>query len=144
MWPGGHDLFVLRTEGTLVNTNMRTFTDAAADEIENLRGTWKQVGYARDGMTSPLDEQGWEPRVSFTGHTFVVTLADGSVPIAGTYNLDPTQDPKTINWSDTIGEDAGKTLLAIYTLDQDRFVFCAANPGQERPCEFKAHAGQVL
>ena len=44
----------------------------------------------------PLDEQGWEPRVTFTGDTFVVTLADGRIPIKGTYKLDPTRNPKTM------------------------------------------------
>ena len=66
-------------------------------------------------MTEPLDEQGWEPRVTFTGDTFVVTLADGSIPIRGTYKLDPTREPKTVDWTDTFGEDAGKTFLAIYS-----------------------------
>ena len=82
--------------------------------------------------------------MTFTGDTFVVTLADGSIPIKGTYRLDPTRDPKTIDWNDTIGEDAGKTLLAIYSLEGDRLVFCAAYPGQERPTEFRTRPGQVL
>ena len=76
--------------------------------------------------------------------SFVVTLADGSIPIRGTYKLDPTRDPKTVDWTDTIGEDAGKTLLAIYSLEGDRLVFCAAYPGQERPTEFRTRPGQVL
>ena len=61
-----------------------------------------------------------------------------------TYKLDPTRDPKTIDWTDTIGEDAGKTLLAIYSLEGDRLVFCAAYPGLERPTAFKTRPGQVL
>ena len=85
-----------------------------------------------------------EPRVTFTGDTFVVTLADGSIPIRGTYKLDPTRQPKTVDWADAIGEDAGKTLLAIYSLEGDRLVFCAAYPGQERPTEFRTRPGQVL
>src|SRR5207247_31907 len=117
---------------------------AIAEEMKKLQGTWKQIAYERDGVTEPLDEQGWEPRVTFTGDTFVVTLADGSIPIKGTYKLDPTRDPKTIDWNDTIGEDAGKTLLAIYSLEGDWLVFCAAYPGQERPTEFRTRPGQVL
>ena len=95
-------------------------------------------------MTEPLDEQGWEPRVTFTGNTFLVALADGSIPIKGTYKLDPTRDQKTVDWTDDIGEDAGKTLLAIYSLEGDRLVFCAAYPGQERPTELRTQPGQVL
>ena len=128
----------------MANTEPTSFPDAIAEEMKKLQGTWKQIAYERDGVTEPLDEQGWEPRVTFTGDTFVVTLADGSIPIRGTYKLDPTRDTKTIDWNDTIGEDAGKTLLAIYSLEGDRLVFCAAYPGQERPTEFRTRPGQVL
>ena len=128
----------------MANTDSTTVPDAIAEEMKKLQGTWKQIAYERDGVTEPLDEQGWEPRVTFTGDTFVVTLADGSIPIKGTYKLDPTRDPKTIDWNDTIGEDAGKTLLAIYSLEGDRLVFCAAYPGLERPTELRTRPGQVL
>ena len=127
----------------MMNTDT-TFSDAIAEEMKKLQGTWKQIAYERDGVTEPLDEQGWEPRVTFTGDAFVVALSDGSIPIKGTYKLDPTRNPKTIDWSDTIGEDAGKTLLAIYYLEADRLTFCAAYPGQKRPTEFTTRPGQVL
>ena len=128
----------------MVSTAANSVADAIREEMEKFQGTWKQIAYEKDGVKEPLDEHGWEPRVTFTGDTFVVTLADGSIPIKGTYNLDPTRDPKTIDWNDTIGEDAGKTLLAIYSLEGDRLVFCAAYPGQERPTEFRTRPGQVL
>jgi uncharacterized protein (TIGR03067 family) len=95
-------------------------------------------------MAKPLDERGWEPITTFSGEEFIVTLADGSVPIRGTYRIDPTRDPSTVDWTDTIGEDAGKTLLAIYSLRGDRLVFCAAYPGLERPTVFSTQPGQVL
>ena len=129
----------------MASTDATSLPDAVTEEMKRFQGTWKQIAYERDGVTEPLDdEQGWEPRVTFTGDTFVVTLADGSIPIRGTYKLDPTRDPKAIDWNDTIGEDAGKTLLAIYSLEGDRLVFCAAYPGQERPTEFRTRPGQVL
>lgn len=118
--------------------------DEIAAELERLQGTWTQIGYERDGVAEPLDELGWGPRTTFVGDSFVVTLADGSIPIKGTFKIDPTRNPKTVDWTDTIGEDAGKTLLAIYRLEEDRFTFCAAYPGLERPTEFKTRPGQVL
>jgi uncharacterized protein (TIGR03067 family) len=64
---------------------------------------------------------------------FVVKLADGSIPIKGTVKLDPTRQPKAMDLTDTFGADVGKTILAIYSLDGDRLVFCAADDGHERP-----------
>jgi uncharacterized protein (TIGR03067 family) len=114
-------------------------------EIAKFQGSWKQIGYERDGVREPIDdEQGWKPRTTFIGTTFVVRIADGSVPIRGTFNLDLTQDPKAIDWTDTHGVDAGKTFLAIYSLDGDKLIFCAAEEGQTRPTEFKTKLGEVL
>ena len=114
------------------------------EELEKFQGTWKQIAYERDGVTEPHDEQGWQPHVTFSGNTFVVRLADGSIPIKGNIRLDPTCRPKAMDMTDTFGADAGKTFLAIYSLDGDRLVFCAADAGQERPTEFRTKPGQVL
>ena len=114
------------------------------NDLEEIQGDWKQIGYERDGVKEPLDEKGWEPRVTFSGNTFVVTLADGSVPIKGTCKLDPTQQPKSMDLTDTFGADEGKTFLAIYSLEGDRLVFCAADEGQDRPSSFKTMPGCVL
>src|SRR5258708_35241211 len=107
----------------MANTDATSFPDAIAEEIKKLQGTWKQVAYERDGVTEPLDEQGWEPRVTFTGDTFVGTLADGSIPIKGTYKLNPTRNPKTIDWADTIGETPCNTFSATDCLQGARRVF---------------------
>jgi uncharacterized protein (TIGR03067 family) len=114
------------------------------NDVELFQGTWKQIAYERDGVKEPLDESGWEPRVTFSGNTFVVTLADGTVPIKGAFKLDPTQQPKSMDLTDTFGADAGKTFLAIYSLEGDRLVFCAADEGQDRPSSFETTPGHVL
>jgi uncharacterized protein (TIGR03067 family) len=115
-----------------------------AEEMRKFQGTWRQIAYEKDGVADHPDEQGWEPRCTFTDDTFVVTLADGSIPIKGSFKLHPDQEPKAVDWMDSIGEDAGKTLLAIYSLEGDRLTFCAAAPGLERPTEFRTRPGQVL
>jgi len=119
-------------------------TQAITKDLEEFHGNWKQIAYERDGVKEPLDEQGSEPRTTFAGNTFVVTLADGSIPIKGIFKLDATRQPKAIDFTDTFGADAGKTFLAIYSLDGDRLIFCAADAGQERPMEFRTKPGQVL
>ena len=126
------------------NTDAKSRSDAVAREMEKFQGTWRQIAHERGGVADPPDEQGWEPRVTFTGDTFVVTLTDGSTAIKGTFKLDPTRQPKAVDWTDTFGPDAGKTFLAIYSLEGDRLVFCAASEGQERPTEFRAGPGQDL
>lgn len=114
-------------------------------EIAKFQGNWKQIGYERDGVREPIDdEKDWEPRTTFHGNIFVVKIADGSIPIRGFFKLDPTQDPKAIDYTDTHGTDAGKTFLGIYSLEGDKLIFCAASEGQTRPTEFKTKSGEVL
>ena len=114
------------------------------DDEQRIQGAWRQIAFEKDGVTDHPDERGWNPRTAFTGRTFVVTLADGSIPIKGTFRLDPTQEPGAMDLTDTFGEDAGKTFPAIYSLEGDRLVICVGDEGQERPKEFKTGPGQVL
>ena len=128
----------------MATTEAKSCSNAVAREMEKFQGTWRQIAHERDGAPDPPDERGWEPRVTFAGDTFVVTLADGTTAIKGTFKVDPTQEPKAVDWTDTFGPDAGKTFLAIYILEGDRLVFCAAAAGHERPTEFRAGPGQDL
>ena len=126
------------------DTDVKSRPDAVAEEMEKFQGTWRQIAHERDGVADPPEERGWEPRVTFTGDTFVVTLADGSTPIKGTFKVDPTREPKALDLTDTFGADAGKTFLAIYALEGDRLIFCDADASQERPTEFRTQPGQDL
>ena len=114
------------------------------DEMLKFQGSWRQIAYEKDGLPEPPDEQGWEPRSTITGDRFVVTLADGRVVIEGTFTLDPTTEPKSVDWTDTFGDDAGKTFPAIYTLEGDRLTFCAADDSLPRPTEFRTRPGWVM
>jgi uncharacterized protein (TIGR03067 family) len=126
------------------DTDVKSRPDAVAEEMEKFQGTWRQIAHERGGVVDPPEERGWEPRVTFSGDTFVVTLADGSIPIKGTFKVDPSREPKALDLTDTFGADVGKTFLAIYALEDDRLIFCAADAGQERPTEFRTQPGQDL
>ena len=118
--------------------------DAAMEERKRFQGVWKQIACEKDGMADAVDEFGREPMTTFAGDSYVVTLGDGTVAIQGNFKIDPAREPKAVDWIDTFGADAGKTFPAIYSLEGDRLVFCAAEEGQERPAEFRTGPGQVL
>src|SRR5262245_19781470 len=124
------------------NADAPARSDATAKEMDKFQGTWRQIYHERDGVADPPVEPGREPRVTFTGNTFVVTLANGTTAIRGTFEIDPTRQPKSVDWTDTFGPDAGKTFPAIYSLEGDRLDFCAADEGRERPTVFRAGPGQ--
>lgn len=119
--------------------------DATACEIERLQGTWQQTYCEAGGVVAPEEDYGSHPYCRFEGNRFVVTRADGRVVIEGTFTLDPASSPKTIDWTDTAGADAGKTFPAIYALEGDRLIFCAADEDQPRPTRLeRSGKGQVI
>ena len=128
----------------MANDDALNSPELIAEEMKKFQGAWKQVRFEKDGLKEPPDEAGWEPTCVYLGDTFVVTLADGRIPIKGTFTIDPTQNPKALNLTDTFGEDAGKTFLAIYSLEGDEQIFVAADEGMERPTEFTTRPGHVL
>jgi uncharacterized protein (TIGR03067 family) len=124
---------------------MQPDTSSTVDEeISKFQGTWRQTKCEADGVTNPPDEFGSEPLTTFTGNTYVVTLADGTVVLEGTFKLDLTQEPKALDWMDTCGPDRGKTLPAIYAFEGDQLIFCVADQGMERPKVFQTRIGDTL
>lgn len=114
------------------------------EELRKFQGTWRQTRCEADGIQNPTDEFGSQPLTEFSGNTYVVTLPDGTVVIEGTFTLDPTQEPKAVNWTDTCGADSQKTFPAIYAFNDDQLVFCAADEGMERPKVFQTQVGHTL
>ena len=118
--------------------------NAIAEELARFEGTWRQVSCEADGVTDPPDEFGSAPITTFAGNTYVVTLADGTIVLVGTFTLDPAQRPKAVDWTDTCGTDKEKTFPAIYAFEGNHLIFCAADEGMERPKEFRTRVGDTL
>ncbi|HMH64768.1 MAG TPA: TIGR03067 domain-containing protein [Rhizomicrobium sp.] len=81
---------------------------------------------------------------TFHQNRFAVWSAKGVMLLEGRFELDASTDPKTVNWIDAMGPDAGKILPAIYKLDGDHFVFIAGDEGAPRPTEFRTGPGQTM
>jgi uncharacterized protein (TIGR03067 family) len=110
-------------------------------DLAALQGSWEQVGFEENGVVNPPDAYGANI-TTFHQNRFTVRATDGALLLEGTYDLDAAAG--TVDWTDTMGPDAGRTLPAIYKLDGDQFVFIAADPGTPRPTEFRTRAGQTM
>lgn len=107
---------------------------AAGDAKSELEGTWDLVYFERDGKEVKLQS---ETKSIFSGDKFVVKRGD-QVIAGGTFKLDPSKKPKTLDATYTEGSDKGKTFKSIYQLDGDMLKFCrAGSPDEDRPTEFK-------
>jgi uncharacterized protein (TIGR03067 family) len=112
--------------------------NAVRDELIRFSGTWRFVSMDFGG--NALDERRiGDSRLIIRGNRFVSRSSRGSVP--GTFRIDPTSKPKTIDvvFSSTSGNSG--TLHGIYELTDDTYKVCLGLDGMPRPSEFASKPG---
>jgi uncharacterized protein (TIGR03067 family) len=132
-------LVVILAVGLLLGADDKQ-ADAKKDQ-EKLQGDWTMQSGERDGEPFP-EEVVKAMKRTVTGDKFVITR-DGETLAKGTFTLDASQKPKTI---DAKLEGAGLSVQGIYELDGDTLKVCNAGPREARPKEFatKAESGLTL
>jgi len=129
--------------------------DAAKKEMKKLQGTWVMVSGEMEGEKLSEEQVKKIPK-------FVLVFVDESVSLKkyargedappqvlfkGTFKLDPSQKPKTIDIKilEDINENLnkGKTVPGIYELDGATLRWCAPEPGSkaDRPKAFSTKPG---
>ena len=114
---------------------------AQADDLKAMEGTWK-VESAEAGGKKIESGDLMEIVVKITGDRYEVKLKDKLD--AGTLKLDETLKPKTMDATNTEGDDVGKVEKAIYELSGDTLRVCYALNGGERPTEMATKEGSPL
>jgi uncharacterized protein (TIGR03067 family) len=110
-----------------------------ADDFKKSEGVWHVVSITDDGKKLP-DASAQRMTVITAANRYTVQVGDKIVE-RGTFVLDPSQNPGTIDATVTEGAGKGKTSLGIYELgDQSRRV-CLAPPGAARPTRFESPRG---
>lgn len=113
----------------------------AADEPKKeLEGTWKLVSLEVNGKKATQGDIKKEQRMVIEGDKFSSTV-DDKHSFKGTFKLDASKKPKTVDVAVTEGEFKGKTLLGIYEVSGDTLRACYAPPGKDRPTEFSSKEG---
>jgi uncharacterized protein (TIGR03067 family) len=114
----------------------------AADDKDKLQGTWAWVEAERAGKKADADEFK-DFKMVFRGEKLSVD-PDGENR-EGTFKLDPTQKPKTIDLILQDGPEKGKTIRGIYSLEGDTLKLCFNDQGdQDRPTDFTSKEGSRL
>ena len=113
--------------------------DSAKKEMSNLEGEWSMVSGESNGHVMPQELVKTGKRIAKEGET-TISLG-GTVYFKAKISIDPSKNPKTIDYNMTEGPTKGKTHLGIYELDGNTVKFCFAAPGKDRPTEFTAMEG---
>jgi uncharacterized protein (TIGR03067 family) len=113
--------------------------DAVKKELARFEGTWKFVSI--ESEKEKISEEALKhPRLKIMGDKFNVT-EDENNSYGGTFKVDPTKKPKTIDVTFTTGPEKGKTSLGIYELEGDNYKVCIDPEGKSRPAEFAVKPG---
>ena len=117
-----------------------TKTRSIEKERKRIEGTWRVVAVVDNGRT--LDEEDVSSLTVVNGSDGTWSIrSDGKEINKGTSTFDPTKEPKTIDFTPSMGEDKGKLHLGIYELGKDSRMMCFAQLGQKRPTDFSAKTG---
>jgi uncharacterized protein (TIGR03067 family) len=116
---------------------------AVQDELKRFEATWKYVSIEIEGDKVPA-EKFEDDRLVLRGKQSISTVQGNTVH--GTFKIDPSARPKTIDITITDGPGKDNSLKGIYELDGDTQKICWAKPGKPRPTEFeaKANSGRML
>jgi uncharacterized protein (TIGR03067 family) len=113
------------------------------DDAEGLKGTWTAVSIMHSGQPAP-DDLVKSFKFSMDGKSYTNTIG-GQVMEEGSYTIDTTKTPRTIDFDIKTGNDQGKKQLAIFKLEGDRLTIVAAEAGsKERPKTLKHEASDSV
>ena len=107
------------------------------EEIEELNGTWKVVSKRIDGFEL-VELKKTEEFITFKHGEF--TWFDSTGPAGKIVSIDPSKNPKEIDYQYKEGAMKGKTFKAIYKLYGDTFTDCFGPDGEtNRPIDFHSN-----
>jgi uncharacterized protein (TIGR03067 family) len=108
-----------------------------------IKGTWQIVGLVINGNEGKAEDVKKLTVVNGSDGTWAV-YSEGKMVSKGTSTIDPTKNPKTLDFVVTEGGGEGNEYLGIYQLGKHKRKMCFRAPGKERPTDFKSLAGSDM
>jgi uncharacterized protein (TIGR03067 family) len=117
---------------------------AADDKKDPTAGKWVIESVTRDGKANAALKgavrEHADGKYTLTPNA-APTAAKKPEPTTGTYTIDATKTPMTIDMKPKGGTYDGKTLLGIVKVDGDTLTIAFAEPGKDRPKAFESKEG---
>jgi len=113
--------------------------DALKKDMDKLEGEFAMVSGEADGQAMPENFLKNSKRVAKDGITTV--MIGDMLLMKAKFTIDPSKNPKTIDYMMLEGFTKGKTQLGIYEITGDTVRFCFAAAGADRPSDFTSKAG---
>jgi uncharacterized protein (TIGR03067 family) len=117
-----------------------TKDEATKKDRKRMEGTWRATALIVNGETFTQENANALTVVNGADGTWIIRDR-GTEKSKGTSTIDPTENPKTIDITPSVGDDKGITYLGIYELGENTRKVCVAPPGKARPKDFTSTAG---
>ncbi len=116
--------------------------DTTKNDVDQFKGSWKTEALEVGGQKAPR-EAFKDDLMTFEEKEYTQERGDKVVE-RGKYKLDPSKNPKEIDFDITEGPDQGKHQVGIYELSGDTLKVSVALPGAEkRPADFTTKPGTL-
>jgi uncharacterized protein (TIGR03067 family) len=111
--------------------------DEIQKDLQKFAGPWVVIKADKEGQA---DKFYLGAKSAIEGNKFRLTHGDEIVE--GTFELDPTKNPRTMKATYTAGPNKGKSRIGIYKFEGDTFTICYSDFGKnEPPKDFATKSG---
>jgi uncharacterized protein (TIGR03067 family) len=116
--------------------------DANKQDRAAMQGDWALATMISDGQVIPDDDCQGLFRTMKDDHYSVFRY--DKVIGKGTFFVDATQRPRSIDFRPASASAGGKPILGIYKIEDGKLKICYARPGLDRPKDFSSTEGSKL
>jgi uncharacterized protein (TIGR03067 family) len=127
--------------GLAAAVSLGAFATDSPNDAKEVQGNWNPVKAELAGKPMP---DAVLKTISLKLENGKYEVFVGEEPDRGTYTLDSSSKPKSMNITGTEGPNHGKTFPAIYELNGGTLRICYDLSGAKRPTEFRTVAGTQL
>ncbi len=113
-----------------------------ASDLDRLQGAWIVASLLEEGKAVPAAELG-DLEVVVQKDVFTVN-EKGKAIAQYQFVLDPTKNPKTIDFTHLIGKDKGTKEPGIYAMEKGQIRICLDESKKARPTSFEGNTYSVI
>jgi uncharacterized protein (TIGR03067 family) len=118
----------------------RRMKEQPRKDAENLQGAWRPVRSEQGALDDTWEVE--DHRIVFEKDAFTLKKGD-KILLKGTFKLDITKYPKTIDIAITEGGHKEKLMLGIWEMVEGELRWCVAELGKDRPKAFATDKGRT-
>jgi uncharacterized protein (TIGR03067 family) len=127
------------TAGLLLAATPPAGNDGVKQELEKFQGHWLMAAETAAGIPAPAKKLKGRKLVITGNRYFAESPVTGGEK--GTFTIDPTQRPKSMDSSPSEEPNRGRKRLAIYEINGDSLKLCYTAFGGARPKAFVSEPG---